>query len=208
MHLSPNIWVWIAVFFTLCIYSFLYKDNPFYKFAEHVVVGVSVGYGMVMWWNLSVVQRCWVPFIEQQRYDYIFPAILGLLLIFRLSQKLSWLSRYTLGFTVGAGAGVGLPLTIQATILKQFQATVLPLNFTTWAGICNFLIILGVLSGLIYFFFSKEHKGVFGGVAQVGIWFLMIGFGATFGYTVMARLSLAIGRVLFILQDALGVNVG
>ncbi|MBN1755833.1 hypothetical protein JW877_06420 [bacterium] len=208
MHLSTSFWVWIAVFFTFCIYSFLYKDNPFYRFAEHVVVGVSVGYGMVIWWNQSLVQRFWTPLIEQQRFDYIIPALLGLLLIFRLFPKFTWLSRYTLGFTVGAGAGVGLPLAIQATILKQFQATILPLNFATWDGICNFLIIIGVLSGLIYFFFSKEHKGLFGGVANVGIWFLMIGFGATFGYTVMARLSLVIGRVLFILQDALGVSVG
>ena len=35
--------VWIAVGLTLCIYSFLYKDNPFFKFAEHLFVGVSVG---------------------------------------------------------------------------------------------------------------------------------------------------------------------
>ena len=34
---------------------------------------------------------------------------------------------------------------------------------------------------------------------------LMIGFGASFGYTVMARLSLLIGRALFLLQDWLEV---
>ena len=37
---------WIAVFLTLAIFSFLYKDNPFYKIAEHLFVGVSAGYWM------------------------------------------------------------------------------------------------------------------------------------------------------------------
>jgi hypothetical protein len=69
------------------------------------------------------------------------------------------------------------------------------------------LIALGVLSGLIYFFFSKEHTGlVFGGLARVGIWFLMISFGASFGYTVMARISLLIGRMQFLMGDWLHLS--
>ncbi|GAI60092.1 unnamed protein product, partial [marine sediment metagenome] len=41
---SKSIMVWIAAILTLSIYSFLYRDNIFYKFAEHLFVGVSVGY--------------------------------------------------------------------------------------------------------------------------------------------------------------------
>ena len=63
------------------------------------------------------------------------------------------------------------------------------------------LIIVGVITGIIYFFFSREHKGVFGGFAKVGIWFLMVAFGASFGYTIMARVSLLIGRLFFLLHD-------
>ena len=51
---------------------------------------------------------------------------------------------------------------------------------------------------MIYFYFSVPHKGiVFGTGARVGIWVLMIALGASFGYTVMARISLLIGRMLF-----------
>jgi hypothetical protein len=39
----------------------------------------------------------------------------------------------------------------------------------------------------------------------VGVWFLMIAFGASFGYTVMARVSLLIARVQFLLRDWLHV---
>ncbi|MCK4755495.1 hypothetical protein KAS56_01005, partial [candidate division WOR-3 bacterium] len=63
------------------------------------------------------------------------------------------------------------------------------------------VVIVGVITGVIYFFFSKAHKGVFGGLARIGVWFLMIAFGASFGYTVMARISLLIGRMYFLLHN-------
>jgi hypothetical protein len=67
--------------------------------------------------------------------------------------------------------------------------------------ILNVVAIAGIFSVLIYFFFSKEHKGALGGVAKLGIWFLMVAFGASFGYTVMGRVSLLIGRMQFLLRD-------
>src|SRR5262245_34495686 len=46
--LSRSVGLWIAAFFTLAIFSFLYRDNPFYKIAESVLVGVSAGYWIVV----------------------------------------------------------------------------------------------------------------------------------------------------------------
>ena len=44
-----------AAFLTLAIFSFLYKDNPFYKFAEHLFVGVSAAFWMSMgFWSTIV----------------------------------------------------------------------------------------------------------------------------------------------------------
>ncbi|MEF8787894.1 MAG: hypothetical protein V5A84_02380, partial [Planctomycetota bacterium] len=62
-------------------------------------------------------------------------------------------------------------------------------------------IMLGVVSVLCYFFFSAEHSGTLGIFSRIGIMFLMVAFGATFGYTVMARESLLIGRFQFLLGD-------
>ena len=41
---SPDIDSGEDIFLTLSIMSYLYKDNPFYKLAEHLFVGVSIGY--------------------------------------------------------------------------------------------------------------------------------------------------------------------
>ncbi len=57
------------------------------------------------------------------------------------------------------------------------------------------VLLIGVISVLFYFFFSIEHAGPVRVAARIGILFLMISFGAAFGYTVMARMSLLIGRL-------------
>lgn len=76
------------------------------------------------------------------------------------------------------------------------------LRHRDWGRLINSLLIaLGVFTSLFYFFFSVEQKGVLGGVSRVGIWFLMVAFGASFGYTVMARISLLIGRLQFLFGD-------
>ncbi|RKZ24648.1 hypothetical protein DRQ29_07605 [bacterium] len=209
MHLSTNPWIWVAFFFTLSVYTFLWKDNFLFKIAENVTVGIGMGFWIVLWWNQTVVGQFWTPLKTDfgANWHLIIPALMGLLMITRIIPKYSWMSRYALAFTVGSGAGFGLPRVIQGGVLQQLYATLLPINFTGVGIGYNLIIIIGTLSSLLYFFFSKEHKGAFGGVAKLGIWFLMVGFGATFGYTVMARLSLFIGRVLFILKDVFGMQL-
>jgi hypothetical protein len=47
--------LWIAAFLTLCIFSFLWGDNPFYKLAESIFIGVSAAYWMVVqFWSVIV----------------------------------------------------------------------------------------------------------------------------------------------------------
>lgn len=190
----------VAAFLTLCIFSFLYKDNPFYKFAEYLLVGISVGYFLVTAVNTTVMPKLILPLFKQGNLIYLIPGILGLLMFTRFSTKLSWLSRISLALVIGAGAGVSIPAVMQAQIMAQMKA-----SMTSFASINGLIIVLAISTILIYFFFSKEHKGWFGGTAKIGIWFLMIFFGATFGYAVMSRISLLIGRMQFLLGDFLGV---
>jgi hypothetical protein len=63
------------------------------------------------------------------------------------------------------------------------------------------LLVIGVLCCLTYFFFSVEHKGVAGRAARVGIMYLMITFGAAFGFTVMGRVALLAARIEFLFDD-------
>ena len=197
---TMNISTLIAVFLTLCIFSFLYKDNPFYKFAEHLLVGISVGYVLVMAVNTTLMPKLINPVFKQGELVYIVPGILGIFMLLRFFPRYTWLSRISIALIIGAGAGVAIPATIQARLFSQMQA-----SMKDFASIDGIIIFLGIASTLAYFFFSKEHKGWFGATAKMGTWFLMIFFGATFGYTVMSRISLLIGRMQFLLGDFLHI---
>jgi len=188
---------WVAAFLTLCIFSFLYKDNPFYKFAEYLFVGVSAGYAIPLTWEQAMIPYVYRPIFLQHRFILIIPAFLGLLFIFIFNRKLNWLSRYPIAFSMGS-VGLGVPLSMNAYVLVQVRGTMVPIQ-----DINTFLVFVGTVMILLYFFFSKAHTGTYGKVVRVGIWYMMLGFGASFGYTVMARISLLIGRIQFLVADVL-----
>ena len=189
----------IAALLTLCIYSFLYKDNPFYKFAEHIFAGLSAGYYVGLVWHSIIKQQLIGPLFEERQLLFIIPAILGILMFTRFIPKITWLSRISLAFVMGNTAGIFLIQQLHGLVLPQVRNTFTVPGGSLWIVIGGVVIIVGVISTLIYFYFSKEHKGVLGFTASVGIVFIMISFGASFGYTVMARVSLLIGRAQFLL---------
>jgi hypothetical protein len=207
---AQAIGIFVAGALTLMMYSFLYKDNLFYKFGEHLYVGVSVGYLVnIEYWNVLLPQFI-VPFYLQQKYILILPALLGLMMLARFIRQISWLSRTPMAFYIGFGSGLAIPAVLNANILEQLYSTVIKLWIEPvaagtilwwWDTASLWLVFLGVLSVLFYFYFSIEHKGLVGKLGTVGIWFLMISFGASFGYTVMARVSLLIGRVQFLVDQ-------
>jgi hypothetical protein len=176
----------------------LYKDNPFYKFAERLVAGVATGYfTMLLFWT-NFMDKVYEPIIEQGNFWYVFPALLGIMMWTRFSKKWSWISRYSIAFYIGIGSGVSITVYLYTYMFKQLQATVgFPITFDT-AGINQLLVVIAVLSALIYFFFSTPHKGTIGFISRIGIYIIMIGFGAGFGLTVMGRVALLVNRVIFL----------
>src|SRR4030066_1672610 len=83
----------IAGLFTLMMYSFLYRDNIFYKFGEHLYVGVSVGYLVnIEYWNVLRPMFI-IPFFYQRNFILVIPALLGLMMLARFIREVAWLSR-------------------------------------------------------------------------------------------------------------------
>ena len=197
--------IWAGALLTLCLYSFLYRDNPFYKFAEHLFVGMSAGY-----WVIYTIENVLKPNWWQRMFPadggfqwvWVIPGIFALFMLARMVPKIAGLSRMALAMIVGAGAGLSMVSVFQTNALAQVEGTIIPL--TTGGGFnifSNLVLVVGVVTGLVYFFFSKAHTGVVGGAANIGITVLMVAFGASFGYTVMARISLLIGQAQFLLFD-------
>ena len=231
---------WLVVLLTLCIFSYLYDDNPFYKAAEHLFIGVSAGYwaSLFFWTQIqpnlfgrlwpsrfveddgSILISIWYAIYEifnfittgfgvldrnvfpeggigerAMQLSYVIPFILGIFMLLRLVPKFGYLARWAIAYIVGMTAGLRFYSFLNSNVRMQIQASAV--DFTSdWIGIINALILfIGTLTGLIYFFFSTEHKGTIGTLSKIGIYFLMIKFGASFGFAVMGRISLLIGRM-------------
>lgn len=271
---------WLGIFLTFCIFSFLYADNPFYKFAEHLFIGISIGYLIVLQYGDNIDPKLVVAVQEKTGWSLALRLIAVLLVIMlfvkAISRRLHWVGRYPIAFVVAFFAGLQVNAVAQAELGAQIafsaqsvDSTKTDLNsadaealtklpgvtpalvdkliaertarpFTSvddavtrpglsdlekrnlaeergsfvgfdavaaagkgqrnWFGaFSNVLLLLSLLASLVYFYFSVAHTGVVGKVSRVGVWVLMIGFGASFGLTVQGRLSLAIGRASSVL---------
>lgn len=216
LSIGTFLWITLGAFLTLSIYSFLYKDNPFYKFAEHLVVGVSAGYFVIILWHNGLQPNLfdrlddgnfYLLWLNSSKPWYLIPSLLGVMMWTRFSRRWSWVSRWPIAMYMGIAAGVAVPLEMKNRVNLQLYSSMRSVNFENFfgnslldggSGLSQLIIFLGTLAALFYFFFSKEHTGVFKGVARLGIWILMIGFGASFGYTVMGRISLFAQRIQYV----------
>lgn len=195
----------IAGILTLAIFTFLYRDNAIYKLAESLLIGVSIGYFLVITWTSTLVDLLFQPLFADGKVSMIIPGLLGLLMFSRfIPGKAAW-SRIAMAVMIGSGAGVAIPAMLDARILQQISSTVASIHSQGSFELSGLVVIVGVLTTLSYFFFSHEHTGAMGHSARIGTWFLMIFFGTTFGYTVMSRMSTFIGRMEFLLSDFLGL---
>lgn len=251
--------IWIAAFLTLCIMSFLYRDNPFFRFAESLFAGVSLGYYIGQEADQTIRPNLVIPLFTDFRgnADLLIPLLIGVNLYTRYIPKVNWWARWSLAIYVGYFVGVNMVQKLHGEVLPQMQSTIVPfapgsagsggmgallflpvllalapaiwlavkgrvtlaaglftgvwivLRLGAWfagsegaeTALDNLLLFVGVLSILVYFFFSVEHRGAIGAASRLGIWFLMLGFGAAFGYTVMGRVSLLIGRMNFLINQ-------
>lgn len=215
--------IWTGAFMTLAVMSFLYRDNVFYKLSESIFIGVSAAYWMVVaFWTVLVpnligklfpalVQSWAMPGLSPVRDEHwwinVIPLVLGVMLLWRLAPKGGWISKWPLAFVIGTTAGLKLISFLQADFLSQIRASIKPLivmedGSIQWGqSFSNSLLLISVLAALTYFFFSWEHKGAIGKVSRVGVWVLMITFGAAFANTVMARIALLGIRFEFLFDD-------
>jgi len=194
----------VSTIFTLALFSFIFwKDNPIYNIAEHVFVAVGAGHAVVA--SYFVLKGSgWDPLVKGET-GVLIPIILGLLLFARYVKGIAWLTRPSVAIVVACGAGLSLRGSIRADFLDQIRASFLPL-----VNINNVIFILGVVSVIMYFFFTNHYtkytRGRLGFLTTTGEYFMMVAFGASFGQACMGRLSTLIDKISFMLKIVLRIG--
>ncbi len=126
--------IWIASFLTLCIFSFLYRDNPFFRFAESVFAGVSLGYYIGQEADQTIRPNLITPLMHDfgGNWDLLIPALIGINLYTRYIPKANWWARWSLAIYVGYYVGVNMVQKLHGEVLPQMQSTIVP--FTHGGG--------------------------------------------------------------------------
>ncbi len=202
----------LAAALVIWIYSFAYRDNVLYKFAEHLFVGTAAGYSIAL--AIDSINRVAIKSLitsPATSWHYIIPLILGATMFMKYSKKYYWVARYGIAVNVAVGAALALRTIPMANIIAQINATILPL----WGSdilkiINNWLIFLITLGGLTYFLFTIFPKKISGRTSPIygfyralyliGIYGMMVGFGALFANTIMTRVGFVISIYLIYLQ--------
>ena len=223
---------WVAALSCIAVYSFLFKENPFYRFFEHALLGCATGYScaVVMRQNLysqwlvpikkaivNVAQNGWTP-SDAATIALIFAGVIGLLWYFQYSKKYFWVSRIAMCISLGAGAGLAFKDTFNQ-LIPQITGTfknVCPSEYVMpgaslldrfYMGCENAIFVIGTVSVLMYFFFAFGNKNaIVKSSSKIGRWYLMIALGAFFGNTFMSRLSALIERVHFLMAEWLLIS--
>lgn len=194
--------VWVGVFITLMVLSFLYKENPFFRLTEYAFIGLAAGYALAASLRLFVNQAL-NPIFVDGNLTFIVPVILGSLFYAQFTKKYSSLYRLPLSLAIGYGLGVTIWSVFATFFVKQLTATMIPLftgNVLTTFD--NVVLVAGTILSLSYFILHREQKGVWGGFTKIGKYFILATLGAVFGSTVLGRMAIIIQRVQFLLGNA------
>lgn len=197
----------IAVILTIMVLSRIVGDNPLFRVAQYLFVGVSLGLAFVVAYHQ--VLRPAVNSLTSSGTNttlYGVPLLLGLLLLPRITrrQEYSWLANIPLALIFGVGSALAVGGAIAGTLLPQILDTARPLNGDPVQTIGVIVLALGTVVTLSTFYYTVPKDSPAGRLvaisALIGHWLLMIAFGFFFASALQTYLSALTERLSFLLQ--------
>ena len=223
---------WWQIFFaglsTLAIFSFLIKENSFYRFFEHFYIGIATSYGIIETIRSFLLPKVLSPLFgydiivfpdgslshqyQNTNLFWLFPIAFGLLYYSLLTKKHRWLAQLVIGCQLGYAAGLsfkGTFVELMPQIFDSYKPLYVPGSFEQ--TISNLIFVATLISSISYFFFTFKRvnlrEGSLSASAKIlswssglGRWMMMGCFGAFFGSTIMARMALLIERLEFLIN--------
>lgn len=204
--------------FTLLVLSYLLGDNPFFRLASHLFVGVAAGYAGASAWHTVVYPKLFMPLRSGDIVGNAFtliPLALAAVLLLKLRPATARFGNAPMAYLVGVGAAVAVGGAVGGTLWPQALASAVNLNPavsspTSGDGLERvagaIVILVGTVATVAYFHFGGRASPS-GGVsrpafvtplAAVGQVFIAIAFGALFAGTVAASIAVLVGRVEYL----------
>lgn len=209
--MSESLGVWVGAILTLLVFSYLLGDTPLFRVAQAIFVGVTLGYALTAAVYLVLVPLLLDPlFLDPVTNWYLLvPLVLGVVLLTKLRASWAPLGNLAIAFLFGVGSALALGGALEGTLLPQLSAVVVPLD-----SLENVLLVVGALGALLSFRFVRPHitrpaarfvETVGRGWGALGRWFVLGALGALFASVAVARISILVNRVYFLLHDWLQI---
>jgi hypothetical protein len=207
----------ISCLLTIMVLSYLVGDNPLFRVAVYIFVGVSAGYvGAVALYEV-IIPKVLLPLVNDPLKNLpilVVPIILSLLMLAKIFPRFSWLGSASMAFMVGVSAAVAIAGALIGTLVPQFIATIAPFGLENGTNIGSILeglsegavMLLGTVTTLAYFHFGVKSSGNGAGstnpvmriMGLIGQFFIAVTFGVLFTGAYAAAVSALIGRMYFI----------
>lgn len=173
-------WMGWASLIVIGIITLVWKENPYFKFVEHIAIGGSVAH-LLMYGVLALKTTAIDP-IQAGKILLIVPLVIGFLIFGRITEW-KWTARYPTAILVGVGIGIMLAATIEGQVIAQVRNIGESIfnSKNAFEFVSYSLAAIGTLTGFTYFIFIREHRGALGISARIGRTVLMAGFGVGWG---------------------------
>jgi len=207
----------VGFILTLMIFSYLIGDNPLFRFAVYIFIGVSSGYAATVIWHYVLIPKLIEPLGDpNQLVLLVVPLILSFSLLAKLSPRISWIGNFAMAVLVGVGAAAAIGGALLGTLLPQVQASIDAFDFrsvtTSSELILKFfdgaVMLVGTVLTLAAFHFgakrapdgTPQRNRILEGLAWFGRIFIAITFGVLFAGVYMAALTAMIERLSSIIN--------
>ncbi len=188
----------LSFFFTVALLSYLIGDNPLYRLALHIFIGVSVGYVALVVLYQVLVPRLATPLLSGN------PALIGLTLVplvlfaflaLKISPKTAAVGNISLAFLLGVGVAVAVGGAVTGTLFPQIRSTWLSVMPGAEGGFLNnMIIIIGTVTTLLYFQFWLRDETVLSGAMRIPIMRFLADIGQ--GFVVLTLATIYGGMIL------------
>lgn len=200
----------ISCLLTIMVLSYLIGDNPFFRLAIYIFVGVSAGYVAAVATRQLILT--FGPPIQQGDYlSIIVPLLLGVSFLAKGAPRISAVGGPAMAFMVGVGAAVAIAGALMGTLIPQFLAALEPFDLQRGNALESIaegsIMVVGTMSTLAYFHFGVKSTGkdnpgkrspIVSFFALIGQAFIAITFGVLFAGAYAASITALIERLYFI----------
>jgi len=213
LNLTEFIGLSLGFLLTLLVFSYILGDNPLFRLASHIFIGVTAGYAAIVTINNVLVPRLILPLFTGSAQERLLSILLFIpsLFLFTKITPLRKAGNWSVAILVGIGVATAIGGAITGTLFPQLLGTInsfeVPSATNAISPILNgFMIVLGTITTLIYFHFGTrsmpgqidQQQPVIKILGRIGHLFIALTLGVLFAGVYISALSALVERLTFL----------